>query len=95
MIDFFLYDDTEDAHSRYVGFAGDHGRYDLAIVHTGRFFGKALVLNTQSNRFGIIGTDDLNEEGYVAHILGLEPEQGEEVEEFLRDVIVTDIGDME
>ncbi|WP_072709803.1 DUF3055 domain-containing protein [Lacicoccus alkaliphilus] len=95
MIDFFLYDDTEDTYSRYVGFAGDHGRYDLAIIHTGRFFGKALVLNTQSSRFGIIGTDDLNEEGYVAHILGLTPEQGGEVEEFLKDVIVTDMGDME
>lgn len=95
MLDFFLYDETEDNHSRYVGFVGNHGRYDLAIIQTGRFFGKALVLNTQSNRFGIIGTDDLEEEGYIAHILDLEPEQGDEVVEFLSDIIVTDFGDME
>lgn len=56
---------------------------------TERFFGKSLVLNTQSNSFGIIGSDDLKEECYIAHILKLEEEQGKEVEEFLDEIIVT------
>lgn len=88
MIDFFLYDDVEDTQTRYVSFVGEHGRYDLAIIQTGRYFGKSLVLNTQSSRFGIIGSDDLEEPGYIAHILDYDDEQAAEVESFLSEVIV-------
>ncbi|GAB3064858.1 DUF3055 domain-containing protein [Salinicoccus sesuvii] len=88
MIDFFLYDESEDTNTRYVSFVGEHSRYDLAIIQTDRYFGKSLVLNTQSNRFGIIGSDDLEEEGYIAHILGLNDEEAAEVESFLSEIIV-------
>ena len=62
MIDFYLYDDTEDTSTRFVSFVGEENRYDLAIIQTTRFFGKSLVLNMQTNKFGIFGTDDLNED---------------------------------
>ncbi|WP_017547966.1 DUF3055 domain-containing protein [Salinicoccus carnicancri] len=88
MIDFYLYDDTEDTQTRFVGFVGEHGRYDLAIIKSDRYFGKSLVLNTQSSRFGIIGPDDLEEEGYIAHILGLGDDEAAEVEGFLNEIIV-------
>lgn len=89
MLDFFLYDETEDTYIRYVSFVGEHGRYDLGIMQSTRFFGKSLILNMQSNRFGIIGSDDLEEEGYIAHILDLDSEQGKEVETFLSDITPT------
>ncbi|WP_411843573.1 DUF3055 domain-containing protein [Salinicoccus sp. HZC-1] len=88
MIDFYLYDDTEDTQTRFVSFVGDHGRYDLAIIKSDRYFGKSLVLNTQSNKFGIIGPDDLEEEGYISHILGLGDDEAEEVEGFLSQIII-------
>lgn len=88
MIDFYLYDDTEDTQTRFVSFVGEHSRYDLAIIKSDRYFGKNLVLNTQGNKFGIIGPDDLDEEGYIAHILGLDDDEAEEVEEFLNQIIV-------
>lgn len=88
MIDFYLYDDTEDTQTRFVGFVGEHGRYDLAIIKSDRYFGKSLVLNTQSSKFGIIGPDDLDEVGYIAHILGLEDDEAGEVEDFLNEIIV-------
>lgn len=88
MIDFYLYDDTEDTQTRFVSFVGEHGRYDLAIIKSGRYFGKSLVLNTQGNKFGIIGPDDLDEEGYIAHILGLDDDEAGEVEGFLNQIIV-------
>ena len=50
--------------------------------------GKSLVLNTQSSKFGIIGPDDLDEVGYIAHILGLEDDEAGEVEDFLNEIIV-------
>lgn len=87
MIDFFLYDDTEDTQTRFVSFVGEYGRYDLAILKSDRFFGKALVLNMQGSKFGIIGPDDLEEEGYVAHILGLDDDEASEVESFLGQIV--------
>ena len=44
---FFLYDDVEDTKTRFVSFAGKTQRYDLAILQSGRFFGKVLVLDIQ------------------------------------------------
>ena len=96
MIDFYLYDDTEDTNTRFVSFVGEENRYDLAIIQATRFFGKSLVLNMQTNKFGIFGTDDLNEEGFTAYALGLSETEAVEVESFLRETIQPgiDMGDL-
>ncbi|MCE3398615.1 DUF3055 domain-containing protein, partial [Staphylococcus aureus] len=41
----------------------------------------------QTNKFGIIGTDDIEEEGYIAHILGVTKEEGDEIIGYLNEVI--------
>ncbi|HFJ5558800.1 TPA: DUF3055 domain-containing protein [Staphylococcus aureus] len=87
MIDMYLYDDNEESQVQFVGFVGEHGRYDLMLVNTNRHYGKTLVLNMQTNKFGIIGTDDLKEEGNIAHILGVNAEEGDEITEYLNEVI--------
>lgn len=87
MIDMYLYDDNEESQVQFVGFVGEHGRYDLMLVNTNRHYGKTLVLNMQTNKFGIIGTDDLKELGYIAHILGVNAEEGDEITEYLNEVI--------
>ena len=46
-----------------------------------------MVLNMQTNKFGIIGTDDLEEEGYIAYILGVTENEGNEITEYLNQVI--------
>lgn len=83
----YLYDDNEESQVQFVGFVGEHGRYDLMLVNTNRHYGKTLVLNMQTNKFGIIGTDDLKEVGYIAHILGVNAEEGDEITEYLNEVI--------
>ncbi len=87
MIDMYLYNDNEESQVQFVGFVGEHGRYDLMLVNTNRHYGKTLVLNMQTNKFGIIGTDDLKEVGYIAHILGVNAEEGDEITEYLNEVI--------
>ncbi|MBI5974133.1 DUF3055 domain-containing protein [Staphylococcus canis] len=87
MIDMFLYDDVEPSQIRFVGFVGEHSRYDLVLIQTDRHYGKTLVLNTQTNKFGIIGTDDLEEEGYIAYILGVSDDEADEITEYLNEVI--------
>ena len=57
------------------------------LIQTDRHFGKTMVLNMQTNKFGIIGTDDLEEEGYIAYILGVTENEGNEITEYLNQVI--------
>lgn len=83
---FFLYDDTVDTKTRFVSFMGMKQRFDLAILQTDRYYGKIIVLDTQSHRFAIIGLDDLNEPGYLEHIYNLDEEDAEDLRIFLKDI---------
>lgn len=84
---FFLYDDVEDTKTRFVGFTGDSQRYDLAIVQSSRFFGKVLVMDIQHNRSAIIGSDDVEEPGYLEHIFNRSEEEALELREYLRELL--------
>ncbi|MFA9560038.1 DUF3055 domain-containing protein [Evansella sp. AB-rgal1] len=84
---FFLYDEVEDTKTRFISFMGESQRFDLIIMTTNRYYGKKLVLDIQSNRFGIIGSDDLEEPGYLEDAFQLNEEDGKELREFLYEVI--------
>ncbi len=66
---------------------GEEQRFDLAITTTSRYYGKKLVMNTLSNRFAIIGTDDLDEPGYLEHVFQLSADEANELRQFLYEVI--------
>ena len=84
---FFLYDDVEDTKTRFVSFAGQKLRYDLAILQSGRFFGKVLVMDIQFGRFAIIGPDDVEEPGYLEHVYNRTEDETEELREYLRELL--------
>ncbi|WP_096156779.1 MULTISPECIES: DUF3055 domain-containing protein [Bacillus] len=84
---FFLYDDTVDTKTRFCSFMGENNRFDLAIMRTDRYYGKSIVLDIQSNRFAIIGHDDLDEPGYIEHAYQLNEEEAEELRSLLREVV--------
>ena len=84
---FFLYDEIEDTRTRFVSFMGEHQRFDLAIVTSSRYYGKQLVLDIQSSRFAIIGSDDLEEPGYIEHAYHLSAEEAEELCSFLSEIV--------
>lgn len=84
---FFLYDDVENTKTRFVSFAGDKLRYDLAILQSGRFFGKVLVMDIQFGRFAIIGPDDVEEPGYLEHVYNRTEEDTVELREYLRELL--------
>ncbi|GAA0369314.1 DUF3055 domain-containing protein [Bacillus horti] len=83
----FMYDDTEDTRTRFVGFIGDAKRFDLAITSSNRFYGKILVCDIQTGRSAIIGKDDLEEEGYLEHAYNLTEEEAQELLNFLEQVV--------
>ncbi len=84
---YFLYDDVEDTKTRFVSFAGKTQRYDLAILQSGRFFGKVLVLDIQFGRFAIIGADDVEEEGYLEQVYNRSEVDTEDLREYLRELL--------
>ncbi|WP_449537440.1 DUF3055 domain-containing protein [Ferdinandcohnia sp. Marseille-Q9671] len=84
---FFLYDDTIDTQTRFVSFMGEHQRFDLAIVKSDRYYGKLVVLNILSNRFAIIGRDDLDEPGYIEYAYQLPEDEAEELRSFLYEIV--------
>ncbi|MCG7409831.1 DUF3055 domain-containing protein [Paenibacillus sp. ACRRX] len=80
----FLSDYTEDTTSRFVTFIGESlHRFDLAVTTTSRFYGKKLVTDLQSGITGIIGQDDLKDEGYLEAHFKLGIEEAEELRQFL------------
>ena len=84
---FFLFDDIEENKTRFVSFMGENQRYDLAIMQSARFYGKVLVLDMQHNRFAIIGSDDLDEPGYLEEVYKRSPEEAQEIREYLYELI--------
>ncbi|MBT2640177.1 MULTISPECIES: DUF3055 domain-containing protein [unclassified Bacillus (in: firmicutes)] len=84
---FFLYDETEETKTRYVSFVGENQRFDLAIMQTGRYYGKSIVMDIQGSRFAILGQDDLDEEGYLEFAYNLSEEDAEELRSFLRPIL--------
>jgi hypothetical protein len=80
----FLSDSTEQTSTRFVTFISPKlHRFDLAITTTGRFYGKKLVIDLQSGRSGVLGPDDLEEEGVLEHVFRISGEQAEELAQFL------------
>lgn len=83
----FMYDETEETRTRFVGFIGVTKRFDLAITSSNHFYGKMLVHDIQTGRSAIIGKDDLEEEGYLEHAYQLSEEEAEELLGFLEQII--------
>ncbi|WP_339159078.1 DUF3055 domain-containing protein [Paenibacillus sp. FSL W8-0186] len=84
----FLSDSTESTSTRFVTFIGASlKRFDLAITTTNRFYGKKLVTDLQNGKTAILGTDDLEEEGYLEHVYNLEEEKADELKSFLYQVV--------
>ncbi|GGF85122.1 DUF3055 domain-containing protein [Paenibacillus aceti] len=84
----FLSDSTESTSTRFVTFIGHSlKRFDLAVTTTNRFYGKKLVADLQNGRTAILGTDDLEEEGYLERLFTLDEQEGEELRTFLYQVV--------
>jgi hypothetical protein len=80
----FLSDSTEQTSTRFVTFVTPGmKRFDLAILTTNRFYGKKLVTDMQSGRSGVLGPDDLEEEGVLESIFKINEEEASELAQFL------------
>ncbi|NMO96045.1 DUF3055 domain-containing protein [Paenibacillus lemnae] len=80
----FLSDSTESTSTRFVTFIGPSlKRFDLAVTSTESFYGKKIVTDLQFGRSAILADDDLEEEGYLERTFRLEPEEADDLRNFL------------
>lgn len=80
-----LYDETEHTSTRYVGFVGNHGRFDLAITTTAHFYGKKLVCSISGGRSAILSDADAADAHYLAQAFNIQdPAEAEELSMFLQ-----------
>lgn len=84
---FFLYDDTAVTKTRFVSFMGENVRHDLALIFSDHYYNKVLVLDIQRNKFAIIGSDDLDEPGYLESAFGVDEETANELRDFLYEAV--------
>lgn len=86
----------EESRSRFVTLVTDHSQYDLVINYSSHFYGKALILLLQSNRFCIFDIHDVRDSALLGKRLGIQhPEDAEIVSDYLEDVMPTVYSRME
>lgn len=85
---FYLYDENEETRTRFVSFMGESQRFDIAVLSTTRYYGKQIIMDMQSNRFAIIGKDDLLEPGYIEYAFQISEKDAEDLKIFLEKIII-------
>jgi hypothetical protein len=84
----FLSDTTEQTTTRFVCFiSASLQRFDLAITTTNHFYGKKMVVDLQSGKMALIGTDDLAEPGYLDYVFKLKEDEANDMRDFLESVV--------
>lgn len=80
----------EESRSRFVTLVTDHSQYDLVINYTSHFYGKALILLLQSNRFCIFDIHEVRDAVTLGQRLGIHnSEDAAIVSDYLEDVMPT------
>ena len=88
---YVLSDLTENTTTRFCSFTTpSQQRFDLAITKTSRFYGKKLVTDLHTGVSAIIGIDDLQEQGYIAHIFNIDSLSATELSSYLEFLFMTE-----
>ncbi|KAA9022603.1 SAV0927 family protein [Niallia endozanthoxylica] len=68
----YLLDETENQMVRYYCIASKDYRYDIVIVHSEMFLGKAMVMSIQNRRMVLLSYDDISDANYWGGQLGIQ-----------------------
>lgn len=66
-----LYDESENAKVRFLGFASEESRHDFGIVYTHKFDGKPLVICMQTGQSTLLCSEDAVNPGYLQKVFRL------------------------
>ncbi|MGK5507646.1 DUF3055 domain-containing protein [Brevibacillus formosus] len=81
-----LYDVSENANVRFLGFISEGTRYDFGMVFTHKFYGKPLVICMQTGQSTLLSSEDAVNPGYLQKIFRLDSEnEAVALSEFLQE----------
>lgn len=66
-----LYDESENAKVRFLGFVSEGTRHDFGIVFTHKFYGKPLVICMQTGQSSLLSSEDAVNPEYLKKIFRL------------------------
>ncbi|WP_028402812.1 SAV0927 family protein [Ectobacillus panaciterrae] len=78
-----LSEEREKQNIHYFCIAAGNHRYDLSVIYSSHFLGKAMVISIQSERMALLCSEDIEHSSYWAPKLGIVPEDIPKIEEFL------------
>jgi hypothetical protein len=78
-----LSEERERQNIHYYCIATHDHRYDLTVIYSAKFLGKAMVISIQSERMVLLCQEDIPNSSYWAPKLDIKPEDIPEIEEFL------------
>ncbi|MGW5980092.1 SAV0927 family protein [Bacillus mycoides] len=77
-----LLEEVERQKIGYYCILSNSHRYDIAVMYSQQFLGKAMVTSIQNGRMVLLSQEDIGEEQYWAPRLGIEVEDIEELQSF-------------
>jgi hypothetical protein len=85
-----LYDESENAKVRFLGFASEESRHDFGIVYSHKFYGKPLVICMQTGQSTLLCSEDAVNPGYLKKVFRLSSErEAEALSAFLQEHLPT------
>jgi hypothetical protein len=82
-----LSEEREKRNIHYYCIAAGNHRYDLAVIYSSHFLGKAMVISIQSERMVLLCSEDIDNASYWAPKLGILPEDILELGKFLYSIL--------
>ncbi|KGX86699.1 DUF3055 domain-containing protein [Pontibacillus litoralis] len=82
-----LQDEQEQVSTRFVSFMASSHRYELAILTCDRFNGKTMVIDLNSDHYGMLNKEDVQRNGVIEHTFHLSEMEAEELKSFLSDTL--------
>lgn len=82
-----LSEDKERQNIHYYCIAAGSHRYDLAVIYSVNFLGKAMVISIQSERMVLLCSEDIQHTSHWAPKLGIIPDDIPQIEQFLHSIL--------
>ncbi|AZU60612.1 SAV0927 family protein [Neobacillus mesonae] len=82
-----LLEEVENQLVKYYCIVSEDCRYDIVVIHSERFFGKAMVVSIQNSRMVLLSHHDIADEDYWAEKLDIKSSDVTEFRNFLHLVL--------
>jgi hypothetical protein len=66
-----LLEEVENQIVRYYCITSEEYRYDIVVIHSEMFFGKAMIISIQNGKMALLSHDDIHDESYWAEKLNI------------------------